>query len=211
MGQHRLNSDMLLNVVSSLCILMQFFGFRNSFVQRLLRELVADVNGTAKQSLPSSSFCNGASGKEHDTESSDRCIYPDLQQYLARSRVTAKRSRKHKIMNEKSIIGVHLKKSRSEDLTCNGEDLHVRQGNQRDDTDMNFKTFSKTKEKNGIRNHPGDSSVSENLQTVAVEEKNSFSSHVIFPNKKLSKENSVSTCYITFDYFNRHFGVLLIF
>ncbi|KAK9034200.1 hypothetical protein V6N11_050374 [Hibiscus sabdariffa] len=63
---------------------VEFFGFKNPFVQRLLRELVANVNGTAERSLLSSSFCNGTSRKENDNGSSTICTAPDLLPYLAR-------------------------------------------------------------------------------------------------------------------------------
>ncbi|GMJ09580.1 hypothetical protein HRI_004627200 [Hibiscus trionum] len=48
---------------------VEFFGFKNPFVQRLLQELVANVNGTAERSLLSSSFCNGTSRTENDNGS----------------------------------------------------------------------------------------------------------------------------------------------
>lgn len=92
--------------------IVQFFGFKNSFVQRLLRELVADINGAAERNLLSSSFCHGASSSKHDNQNSDACAYPDLQPYLQRTPVTKKRSRKNEVTNRKSIGRSGFKKPR---------------------------------------------------------------------------------------------------
>ncbi|XP_043716398.1 uncharacterized protein LOC122664583 [Telopea speciosissima] len=74
---------------------VELFGFRNPFVQRLLRELVANINGTAEQSLLSPSFFNGASALEKETRFPDSCQCP--LSYLEKPHITGKRSRKHKM------------------------------------------------------------------------------------------------------------------
>lgn len=45
---------------------IQLFGFKNQFIQRLLRELVSDINGIVERSLVSSNFCNEVSKTQHD-------------------------------------------------------------------------------------------------------------------------------------------------
>ncbi|KAK6242610.1 hypothetical protein SCA6_007999 [Theobroma cacao] len=108
---------------------VEFFGFKNPLIQRLLRELVANVNGTAERSLLSSRFCNGASIMEHDNRSSSICTPPDLLPYLARSQIRKKRSTRCEIMQNKNEPG--LKRPRSKDLTCDAEASNLVQGNQK--------------------------------------------------------------------------------
>ncbi|KAM0937527.1 putative transforming growth factor beta regulator 1 [Dioscorea sansibarensis] len=73
---------------------MQLFGFRNPFVQRLLRELVANVGGVAERSSSSSDMCNGAMQLEHEMQVQDSHVYPDLLPYLGKRQSTGKRSAK---------------------------------------------------------------------------------------------------------------------
>ncbi|KAK9276843.1 hypothetical protein L1049_006380 [Liquidambar formosana] len=154
---------------------VEFFGFRNPFVQRLLRELVANVNGIAERSLLSSIFCNEASGTEHDTQCSDPCTYPDLLADLARPQITKKRSRKHKIINKKSSIGRSSpKKLRHQDLTGNAESSNSRQENQWNHMDRNFMTSSVLKEENNVPNHPGALPLLMNLETVVLGKNSPF-------------------------------------
>ncbi|KAJ7943318.1 DNA binding protein [Quillaja saponaria] len=98
----------------SLCKIdgVEFFGFKNLFVQRLLRELVADINGTAEQSFASSNFCNEVSRTEYGNCSGDSGTYPDLLLYVERPRITGKRSWRYEIKNVKSCRGALLKRSR---------------------------------------------------------------------------------------------------
>ncbi|XP_073219859.1 uncharacterized protein [Cicer arietinum] len=71
----------------------ELFGFKNQFIQRLLRELVADINGIEERSLVSSNFCNVVSKAEHDDGCHIVGTSPDLLISLGRSHVTGKRSR----------------------------------------------------------------------------------------------------------------------
>lgn len=73
---------------------MQLFGFRNPFVQRLLRELVANVGAVAEQSPSSSDMCDGAMQLEHELQVRDSQVYPDLLPYLEKRQSTGKRSAK---------------------------------------------------------------------------------------------------------------------
>ncbi|KAK1299349.1 hypothetical protein QJS10_CPB14g01365 [Acorus calamus] len=56
----------------------ELFGFGNPLVQKLLRELVANVNGTAERSSRLSTFCNGTDKKEHETSTA----FPKLLPYM---------------------------------------------------------------------------------------------------------------------------------
>ncbi|KAI5419480.1 hypothetical protein KIW84_043596 [Lathyrus oleraceus] len=74
---------------------LELFGFKNQFILRLLRKLVADINGIAERSLVSSNFSNEVSKTEHG----DLLISP------GGSRVTGKRSRcelRNKKLNDRS-------------------------------------------------------------------------------------------------------------
>ncbi|XP_039131144.1 uncharacterized protein LOC120267531 isoform X3 [Dioscorea cayenensis subsp. rotundata] len=73
---------------------IELFGFRNPFVQRLLRELVANVGAVAEQSPSSSDMCDGAMQLEHELQVRDSQVYPDLLPYLEKRQSTGKRSAK---------------------------------------------------------------------------------------------------------------------
>ncbi|PQQ04543.1 uncharacterized protein Pyn_31565 [Prunus yedoensis var. nudiflora] len=104
---------------------VEFFGFKNPFVQRLLRELAANVNGTAERSLVPSSFCNGASRTDVNNRSPAACPY------LAKPRITGKRSRRREIVNSKSFSWTSIKRTRPEDLTSFAEPSDSVEGNKR--------------------------------------------------------------------------------
>ncbi|OMO93525.1 hypothetical protein CCACVL1_06455 [Corchorus capsularis] len=107
---------------------VEFFGFKNPLVQRLLRELVANVNGTAEQSLLSLSYCDEASRMEQDNRSPSICSPPDVLPHLARPQVRKKRSTR--CDQNKSVNGTGLKRLRSKDLTYDAEASNLAQGNQ---------------------------------------------------------------------------------
>ncbi|XP_050203355.1 uncharacterized protein LOC126653495 isoform X2 [Mercurialis annua] len=69
---------------------IEFFGFRNPLVQRLLRELVANVNGIAEQSLVSSSFCIVAPTIDPNSEYHDPSTSSNLS-VLEKPHLTRKR------------------------------------------------------------------------------------------------------------------------
>ncbi|XP_021756544.1 uncharacterized protein LOC110721652 [Chenopodium quinoa] len=71
---------------------VEFFGFKNALVQRLLRELVATVNDASDRSSVFTN-CNEASPKVHDAECLMTQKYPDLRSCLEKTTVTGKRSR----------------------------------------------------------------------------------------------------------------------
>ncbi|XP_027346611.1 uncharacterized protein LOC113858262 [Abrus precatorius] len=72
---------------------LELFGFRNPFIQRLLRELVADINGIAEQRLVSPNICDTVSRPDHDDYFPNVSAYPDLLLCLGKPCVTRKRSR----------------------------------------------------------------------------------------------------------------------
>ncbi|XP_061995172.1 uncharacterized protein LOC133713061 isoform X3 [Rosa rugosa] len=94
---------------------VEFFGFKNPFVQRLLRELATDVNGAAEQSLLPSSSCNGASRTDVDNRS------PEAYSDLGRPQITGKRSRKRESGNAKSSSRTGINKTTTEDLVSISE------------------------------------------------------------------------------------------
>ncbi|KAL2576488.1 hypothetical protein AAZV13_16G079900 [Glycine max] len=92
---------------------LELFGFKNQFIQRLLRELVTDVNGIAERSLVSPNICDGVTRTDHDN-CTNVGTYPDLLTCLGKPRVTGKRSRcelKNKKLNVRA-------RSQSPELTC---------------------------------------------------------------------------------------------
>ncbi|XP_050129574.1 uncharacterized protein LOC126606259 isoform X1 [Malus sylvestris] len=94
---------------------VEFFGFKNPFVQRLLREMAANVNGTAERSLLPLSFCNRASGTDVDNHSPEPCSF------MASPRITGKRSRRRELVNSKSFSSASIKRSRPEYLASVAE------------------------------------------------------------------------------------------
>ncbi|XP_020416377.1 uncharacterized protein LOC18791472 isoform X3 [Prunus persica] len=123
---------------------VEFFGFKNPFVQRLLRELAANVNGTAERSLVPSSFCNGASRTDVDNR------FPDARPYLAIPRITGKRSRRREIVNSKSFSWTSIKRTRPEDLTSFAEHSDSVKGSKRYHNNGNSKLSSSLEEEYDI-------------------------------------------------------------
>ncbi|XP_017216175.1 uncharacterized protein LOC108193855 isoform X1 [Daucus carota subsp. sativus] len=80
---------------------VEFFGFKNQFVLRLFRELVANVNRKAA----SSNNCEGDLETKHQTRCTEPCRKHDLVQYLEKPEVTGKRSRRCGVSAVKSIYG----------------------------------------------------------------------------------------------------------
>lgn len=97
---------------------MQLFGFKNSFVLRLLRQLVANVNVTAECSSTSTNICNGASSRpDYEKLSPELCTYPDLLPFLGRPESTRKRSQKKKRKARNAICELSLKKLQTQGLS----------------------------------------------------------------------------------------------
>lgn len=75
---------------------------KNPFVQRLLREHMANINEIAEQSLLSSSFCKGAATTVQDNMSAIVCTHLDLLPYVESPQFKGKRSKRCEIMNPNS-------------------------------------------------------------------------------------------------------------
>ncbi|XP_050373317.1 uncharacterized protein LOC126790971 isoform X2 [Argentina anserina] len=104
---------------------VEFFGFKNLFVQRLLRELAADIDGAAERSLLASSFCNGASSTDVDNRS------PEAGLDQGRPKITGKRTRKCESGNRKSSSRTGIKRTRTEDLVSVSKALNPVEENKR--------------------------------------------------------------------------------
>ncbi|XP_058183113.1 uncharacterized protein LOC131301036 isoform X1 [Rhododendron vialii] len=111
---------------------IEFFGFKNPFVQRLLRELVANVDGTAEQSFLPSSCSNGDLGTKHHSQSTESCTSPDDQLHSAKPQIKGKRSRRGKPTTFNSTCEASFKKLRPKDQNLqmhnNDDTTNSRQG-----------------------------------------------------------------------------------
>ncbi|RDY07457.1 hypothetical protein CR513_08430, partial [Mucuna pruriens] len=93
---------------------IELFGFKNQFIQRLLREQVTNVNGKAERSLVSPNVCDGVTRTDNDDCCPNVGAYPDLVHCLAKPRVTGKRSR-CELKNKKYNVRA---RSQSLEFTC---------------------------------------------------------------------------------------------
>ncbi|KAM7278483.1 hypothetical protein ACFE04_005617 [Oxalis oulophora] len=84
---------------------VEFFGFKYTFVQRLLRELVTNVNAKDEKSLPSSIPINGT------TETN------------CGNSITKKRSRQHEFIDSESVSRAGLNRPQAKNLMINGDDF----------------------------------------------------------------------------------------
>ncbi|KAF2298973.1 hypothetical protein GH714_029469 [Hevea brasiliensis] len=153
---------------------MQFFGFRNPFVQRLLRELVANVNGIAEHSLLSSSFCNGASSMDDNNQYQDALTCSDVLPHLARPQVIGKRNKKREIVNSKSLSIDGFKRLRTGDPMFNGEPSNLTHRNHKQSSSSPCSDFS-FHEKCGSCTLPGALPVEVQLKCITGEANNHIS------------------------------------
>ncbi|XP_075518505.1 uncharacterized protein LOC142552644 isoform X3 [Primulina tabacum] len=89
----------------------EFFGFKNAFVQRLLRELVANVSGTAEQGLLISSISSRDCEAVYQLNDKGSVENHDLVPYLVKSHFTRKRSRTDKVVNDKRVNQTHVEQN----------------------------------------------------------------------------------------------------
>ncbi|KAL3631254.1 hypothetical protein CASFOL_024238 [Castilleja foliolosa] len=87
---------------------VEFFGFKNTFVQRLLRELVSNVGGTADQSSLQSNLSSGVCETVNQSQSKPSSPDPNLLTYLVKSHVKGKRSKVKKVVNNKRLDGTNF-------------------------------------------------------------------------------------------------------
>ncbi|XP_022968243.1 uncharacterized protein LOC111467538 isoform X1 [Cucurbita maxima] len=115
---------------------VEFFGLKNPFIQRLLRELVANVSGTAE--LDPSNLCSKASGSAQtavEQHCVDECKTAKLVSSHERSKSARKRSRIQGIETAKSPNGSNLKKARNHgsgirSMTAEFNSVSANDGNQ---------------------------------------------------------------------------------
>ncbi|KAL3654322.1 hypothetical protein CASFOL_004003 [Castilleja foliolosa] len=72
---------------------VEFFGFKNTFVQRLLRELVSNIGGTGEQSSSQSNLSSEVYETVNQSRSKSSSPDPTLLAYLVKPHVKGKRSK----------------------------------------------------------------------------------------------------------------------
>ncbi|MQL69097.1 hypothetical protein Taro_001422 [Colocasia esculenta] len=92
------------------------FGFRNPFIQRLLRELVANIHGVAEQNVMASNNHSGTSPLKHDTQGAESHVHTDLLMFLQKQHGTRKRSRKHVSAIKEAGTAAHINRFRKQNL-----------------------------------------------------------------------------------------------
>lgn len=146
--QDQQNNDSL-----SLSLNLQLFGFKNAFVQRLLRELVANVGGgDVEQNLLPSSVCNKTSKKGDPIPENDLSTCPDLLSDLKKPGVTRKRSRKEKLfsVNSKNVAG--FGKAHAQNQGKFADASNIRQGYQEDHSSTYSATISNSRQNESDNN-----------------------------------------------------------
>ncbi|KAL5553593.1 hypothetical protein UlMin_040994 [Ulmus minor] len=162
---------------------VEFFGFKNSFVQRLLREMVANVNATPEQNLLSSSFYKEAPKADGISCLPDACTTSDVLPCLARSQTTRKRSRK--AIKAKSPSGANLKRYRPQDLTYVAEASDALEEGQRN---HNF-TNSELSLKEDYDNCERSAGLPLSMNSIPVEEEKTHTSENCLPLNSIDTSN----------------------
>ncbi|CAH9115012.1 unnamed protein product [Cuscuta europaea] len=104
---------------------VEFFGFKNASVQRLLRELVADVSETAEKLQPASNYPSRvALETNHPSQCIKTDVDPDLPLHMKKTEITGKRSRTEKIKTINSNSSTGLKKDRHRKKQCTADASH---------------------------------------------------------------------------------------
>ncbi|KAK7360635.1 hypothetical protein VNO77_02643 [Canavalia gladiata] len=137
---------------------MQLFGFKNPLIQRLLREVVTDVNGIAEQSLISPKVCDSVTRTDHDDCCPNVGENSDLLHYVGKLHVTGKRSKcepKNKKLNVQA-------RPQSLELTCSIS------SNVKDEKSLGqgSSTTHYGSEVNGVYNHIGGSASLQIMSSV---------------------------------------------
>ncbi|CAA2997618.1 uncharacterized protein LOC111396224 isoform X3 [Olea europaea subsp. europaea] len=153
---------------------VEFFGFKNAFVQRLLRELVANDGGTAGQSSSTSNSLTEASATVHEIQYTEPRKHPDLLPNSEKPRVTGKRSRKGKNINVKPLIEANFEQRQPQNCIQNAEASNSRQRDQRNHDGDNPLTIAASNKVCGISNSP-EITTGPNSKVVVENEKYLFS------------------------------------
>ncbi|KAL5725790.1 hypothetical protein ACHQM5_008894 [Ranunculus cassubicifolius] len=99
---------------------VELFGFKNALVQRMLRELISNVNGAAEQKLLSTGFCVVKATVDPATQCQESCKPVDLRTPVIKSQSTRKRSRKTNIATD-TISGSELETIILHDVSDNAK------------------------------------------------------------------------------------------
>uniref|UniRef100_A0A6N2M7V0 FYR C-terminal domain-containing protein n=1 Tax=Salix viminalis TaxID=40686 RepID=A0A6N2M7V0_SALVM len=159
---------------------IEFFGFKNPFVQRLLRELVTNINGIAEQSPLSPSFSNESSRTELNNRCTDACTSPNLPPFLARSQVKGKRSKRQEITNPESLSTSGFKRSRA------GAVMHIAEpSNSAPKTHKQWRSTLSFNQEQESCNLPGTLSTEVCSKPVAIGETDRSSAKDGFPSKSV--------------------------
>lgn len=134
---------------------MQFFGFKNTYVQRLLRELIANVGGTAEQSLLTSKFPGGACETDNQLQGKPSNPDPDLLTYLFKSHAKGKRSRNDQVVSRKRVNGTRFKELQQEEGTKNVSSSASKQRDQSNSRSSDLSTFTSANDGPGVCYTPG--------------------------------------------------------
>lgn len=130
-------------MLSSVFCNMQFFGFKNTFVQRLLRELATNVGGPAEQSLLISA---GAHETNYQLQGKPSDPDPDLVTCLSKSHAKGKRGRPN---------GTPLKLPQKEEGTNNVSSSTSKQRDQSNSRSSDLSTSADANKVPGICCTPG--------------------------------------------------------
>ncbi|GFP95321.1 hypothetical protein PHJA_001676400 [Phtheirospermum japonicum] len=109
---------------------VEFFGFKNTFVQRLLRELVSNVGGTAEQSSSQSNLSSEVCETVNQSQSKPSSPDPNLLTYLVKSHVKGKRSKVEKAVNNKGLDGTNFEQCQQEKCIENASSSNSKKRNQ---------------------------------------------------------------------------------
>ncbi|PHU02223.1 hypothetical protein BC332_27474 [Capsicum chinense] len=106
---------------------VEFFGFKNTFVQRLLRELVANISGPPEQNLLSSiSLRNEISEAVNQTEHTGKTD-PNVLTHMEKPQSAGRRNRKGRTNNINSAANTSLKKPRCQNKSSDTKASNPRQ------------------------------------------------------------------------------------
>ncbi|KAL9149122.1 hypothetical protein ABFS82_12G090300 [Erythranthe guttata] len=137
------------------------FGFKNTFVQRLLRELVASVGDTAEQSFVPSNFSN---------ECQPSSLGPDLPTNLVKPHIEGKRKMIDKVVTSKRLSRTPVNQHQQEKCTNNGSSSNSKQRDQPNPGSGGPSTFAGADEVSSFC-HSSGVMEPENLATIVENEK----------------------------------------
>ncbi|XP_057777399.1 uncharacterized protein LOC130995918 isoform X2 [Salvia miltiorrhiza] len=134
---------------------VEFFGFKNTFVQRLLRELATNVGGPAERSLLMSNFSAGAHETNYQLQGKPSDPVPDpdpdMLTCLFKSHAKGKRSRN----GRRRLNETPLKLLQMDESTKNVSSSTSKQRDQSNSRSSDLSSFSAANEVHGVCYTPG--------------------------------------------------------